>query len=104
MTIAAVVHVYVFPAEPNRSLPVPECGEVTSVETKTKLKVEEDAGGKPAIVKQTEMRVEAPGTSITECVQDVVLGGGEHGSFLGLCYNCTVLSSSFVLCLYMFPI
>ena len=99
MAIAAVAHIYVFPTEPYRFLPAPEHGKVT-VETKAKLKVGEDAGGKPAIVEQTEMRVEVPGTSITESVQDVVLGGGEHVSFLTPCYNCTVLSSSFVLCLY----
>lgn len=81
MAIAAVAHVYVFPAEPYQFLPVSEYGKVTSVEAKTEVKVnEEDAEGKPAVVKQTEMRVEAPGTSITESVQDVVLGGGEHVS------------------------
>lgn len=82
MAIAALAHVYVFPAEPYRFVPVSEYGKVTSVEAKTELKADEDAEGKPAIVEQTEMQVEAPGTSISESVQDVVLGGGEHVSFL----------------------
>lgn len=78
MAVAALAHVYVFPAEPYRFSPVSEYGKVTSVEAKTELKMDEDAKGKPAIVEQTEMQVEAPGTSITESVQDVVLGGGER--------------------------
>lgn len=80
MAIAAVAHVYVFPVEPYRYLPVAEYGEVTSIETKAKVEVDEDAAGKPAIVEETEVRVEAPGTSITESVQDVFLVGGEHVS------------------------
>ncbi|ONK75105.1 uncharacterized protein A4U43_C03F13370 [Asparagus officinalis] len=78
MAIAAVAHIFVFPVEPYKFFPASGYEEVTSIETKSDIKVDEDSEGKPAIVEETEMKVEAPGTSITESVQDVVVGGGEH--------------------------
>ncbi|KAI3977109.1 hypothetical protein MKX01_042799 [Papaver californicum] len=78
MAIAAVAHVFVFSPKPYRFLTVSEQGRVTSISTKAKVKVEEDGKEKPAVVEQKETRVEAPGTSVTESVQDIVLGGGQH--------------------------
>ncbi|KAH7656497.1 Organic solute transporter subunit alpha/Transmembrane protein 184 [Dioscorea alata] len=79
MAIAAIAHIFVFSPEPYRYLPVSEDGNVTtSVDSKAKRKLEEDDGEeKPAIVEETETHVEAPGTSITESVHDVFIGGGE---------------------------
>ncbi|RZR90029.1 hypothetical protein BHM03_00017849 [Ensete ventricosum] len=78
MAIAAIAHVYVFSAEHYKYLPVSGCGKITSVESKTKSKLVENAKSGPATVEQKETHIEAPGTRITESVQDVVLGGGEH--------------------------
>ncbi|PKA53575.1 hypothetical protein AXF42_Ash009071 [Apostasia shenzhenica] len=78
MAIAAVAHIYVFPVEPYRFVPVSEYGKITSTETKAEADIEGGETGKAVIVEQTETCIEAPGTSITESVQDVVLGGGEH--------------------------
>ncbi|XP_010937318.1 protein LAZ1 homolog 2 isoform X1 [Elaeis guineensis] len=78
MAIAAVAHVYVFSAKPYRFLSVSEYGKVTSLETTTKVKINESGKGRPTSVEQEETRVESPGTSITKSVQDVVLGSGEH--------------------------
>ncbi|OVA08326.1 Organic solute transporter Ost-alpha [Macleaya cordata] len=78
MAIAAVAHVFVFSAEPYRFLTVSEQGKVTSLTTKAKMKIEEDGKEKPAVVERKETQVEAPGTSVTESVQDIVIGGGQH--------------------------
>ncbi|KAF6138813.1 hypothetical protein GIB67_025975 [Kingdonia uniflora] len=80
MAIAAVAHIFVFSAKPYQFLSVSEHGKIVSQETKTTLKLEEGKVGKeqPVKVEQTETLVEAPGTSIKESVQDIVLGGGEH--------------------------
>lgn len=93
MAIAAVAHVYVFSAKPYRFLSVSEYGKVTSLETKTKVKLNESGNGRPASVEQEETHVESSGTSITKSVQDVVLGGGEHVSspiFLPTRHRCTI--------------
>lgn len=84
MAIAAIAHIFVFSPEPYRYLPVSEDGNViTSVDSKAKRKLEEDDGEeKPAMVEETETHVEAPGTSITESVHDVFIGGGETVSSL----------------------
>ncbi|KAL4180693.1 hypothetical protein AMTRI_Chr12g233930 [Amborella trichopoda] len=78
MAIAEIAHFYVFSAEPYRFLPVSEHGKVTTPATKATFKLEEEGEQEPALVEQTETYVKAPGTSITESVQDVVIGGGEH--------------------------
>ncbi|XVF48865.1 hypothetical protein PTKIN_Ptkin03bG0222800 [Pterospermum kingtungense] len=78
MSIAAVAHIFVFSAEPYRFLPVPEYGEVTTETTKAGLKVVEDDKEKPAVLEKTETQVEAPGTSIKESVQDIVVEGGQR--------------------------
>ncbi|XP_058073668.1 protein LAZ1 homolog 2 isoform X2 [Magnolia sinica] len=77
MAIAAVAHVFVFSANPYQFVPVSEHGKVTTEATKATLKIE-GSEEKPAAIKWKEACIEAPGTSITESVQDVVLGGGEH--------------------------
>ncbi|KAK9989882.1 hypothetical protein SO802_030121 [Lithocarpus litseifolius] len=78
MAIAAVAHLYVFPVEPYRFLPVSEYGKVTTETTKEALKLEEGNKEKSAMLEKTETNVEAPGTSVTESVQDIVVEGGQH--------------------------
>ncbi|XP_020099817.1 protein LAZ1 homolog 2 isoform X1 [Ananas comosus] len=79
MAVAAVAHVHVFSAGPYRYLPISEYGKVTSQEIKTDVTVKaEDDKENQAIVEQKKTRMEAPGTSITESVHDVFIGGGGH--------------------------
>ncbi|KAG4194881.1 hypothetical protein ERO13_A06G077800v2 [Gossypium hirsutum] len=80
MAIAAVAHVFVFSAEPYHFLPVSENrkGMVSAETTKATLKVEQSNEEKPAMVEKTETQVEAPGTSIKESVQDIVVEGGHR--------------------------
>ncbi|RLN16185.1 hypothetical protein C2845_PM02G23720 [Panicum miliaceum] len=56
------------------------CIEVTCEESKMEVKVDvnDDRNSTPTTVKQKDTHVEAPGTSIKESVQDVVLVGGHH--------------------------
>ncbi|KAL6878467.1 hypothetical protein ACP4OV_012637 [Aristida adscensionis] len=79
MAIAAIAHAFVFKVEPYQHIPVLEHGKVTCEETKMEVKVDvNDDTNAPATVEQQETHVEAPGTSIKESMQDVVLGGGHH--------------------------
>ncbi|XP_030943484.1 protein LAZ1 homolog 2 [Quercus lobata] len=78
MAIAAVAHVYVFPVEPYRFLPVSEYGKVTTETTKETLKLKEGDKEKSAVLEKTETNVEAPGTSVTESVQNIVVEGVQH--------------------------
>ncbi|KAF9616060.1 hypothetical protein IFM89_028526 [Coptis chinensis] len=78
MSIAAVAHIFVFSAKPYHYLPIYEHGKFVSEEIKATMQLEEDGKEKPAMVKQMETHVEAPGTSVTESVQDIVIGGGGH--------------------------
>ncbi|EXC35621.1 hypothetical protein L484_000780 [Morus notabilis] len=75
MAIAAVAHVFVFSAEPYHYIPASEYGKVTTERTKGEVKLEGDT---PAVLEKQETKVEAPGTSVTESVQDIVLKGGQH--------------------------
>lgn len=85
MAIAAVAHVFVFPAEPFRYLQVPECERVTTKETKNIVKLE-GADDTLSVVEKKETHIQAPGTSVTKSVQDIVISGGEHvSSLLLLC-------------------
>ncbi|XP_048335637.1 protein LAZ1 homolog 2 isoform X2 [Ziziphus jujuba] len=77
MAIAAVAHVYVFSTEPYHYLPAFEYGKVTTERTKTELKLD-DGETTPAVVERKETQIEAPGTSVTESVQDIVLEGGQR--------------------------
>ena len=80
MAIAAVAHVYIFPVEPYRFLPVSEYGKVTTETTKEALKLEEGDKEKSAVLEKKKTKVEATGTSVTESVQDIVVEGGQHVS------------------------
>ncbi|CAN1224245.1 Protein LAZ1 homolog 2 [Linum grandiflorum] len=88
MAIAAITHAYVFPAEPYHYI---RPTTVKSISTKEKLKklgsgtstsVEdgEKKDDDECVMekKETQTRVEAPGTSVTESVQDIVVHGGQH--------------------------
>lgn len=79
MAIAAVAHIFVFSVEPYRYTPVSACG-VTKETVKGAVEVKKGKDKKPALVERTETHVEAPGTSVTESVQDIVLEGGQRVS------------------------
>lgn len=81
MAIAAIAHAYVFSAEPYHFLPMPDYGEVTAQMTESTSKFVNNEG-KTGVLDEKETKIEAPGTSITESVQDVILTGGEHVRFL----------------------
>ncbi|KAM1174028.1 hypothetical protein ACFX13_027285 [Malus domestica] len=76
MAIAAVAHMFVFSTEPYHYITAYEYGKVTTETTKAEVKLEE--GDAPARLEKTETKVEAPGTSITESVQDIVVDGGQR--------------------------
>ncbi|KAK9275649.1 hypothetical protein L1049_022916 [Liquidambar formosana] len=78
MAIAAVAHIFVFSAKPYQFLPVSEYGRVTTETTKAVLKIDEGYNEKPAVVERTDTQVEAPGTSVKESVQDIVIEGGHR--------------------------
>lgn len=80
MAIAAIAHAYVFTVEPYQHIPVLDHGKVTCEESKmeVKLDVNDERNSTPTTIEKQETHVEAPGTSIKESVQDVVLGGGQH--------------------------
>uniref|UniRef100_A0A0E0KEW9 Protein LAZ1 homolog 2 n=1 Tax=Oryza punctata TaxID=4537 RepID=A0A0E0KEW9_ORYPU len=80
MAIAAVAHAFVFNVEPYQHIPLVEHGEITCEESKLEVKVDsdDDSSRTPTTVEEKETHVEAPGTSIKESVQDVVIGGGHH--------------------------
>ncbi|XP_057967866.1 protein LAZ1 homolog 2 isoform X2 [Malania oleifera] len=77
MAIAAVAHIFVFSAKPYQFLPASHYGKVTAETTKAVLNLEGDKE-KPAVLEKTETQIEAPGTSVTESVRDIVLEGGQH--------------------------
>ncbi|XP_050218886.1 protein LAZ1 homolog 2 isoform X2 [Mercurialis annua] len=76
MSIAAVAHIFVFSAEPYHYVPAATYGRVTTETAKVDMKAEEADKSKPVILEKTQAQVEAPGTSVTESVQDIVLQGG----------------------------
>ncbi|KAK9142162.1 hypothetical protein Syun_011562 [Stephania yunnanensis] len=81
MAVAAVAHIFVFSAKPYRYLAVSQQGEVISHShaTKASIKLEnKDAKDKAAAIERVDTHVEAPGTSVTESVQDIVLVGGKR--------------------------
>jgi hypothetical protein len=80
MAIAAIAHAYVFTVEPYQHIPVPGHGRITCEESKMEAKVDvnDDRSSTPTTIKQEDTHVKAPGTSIKESVQDVVLVGGHH--------------------------
>ncbi|KAI3772762.1 hypothetical protein L6452_03955 [Arctium lappa] len=78
MAIAAAAHVFVFSAKPYHFYPASGYGELSSETTKEVVKVEESDEEKPSVIEKTETKVEAPGTSVKESVQDIVVEGGQH--------------------------
>ncbi|TKY72885.1 LAZ1-like 2 [Spatholobus suberectus] len=78
MAIAAVAHVFVFSATPYHFLPSSAYGKVAKETIEAALEIDEGNKHKPAVLKETMTQVEAPRTSITESVQDIVVGGGQR--------------------------
>ncbi|KAM5547174.1 protein LAZ1 [Rosa sericea] len=80
MAIAAVAHVFVFSAEPYHYIPSSSGYEkITTTETTSEEVVKlEEGDSTQAVVDTKETQVEAPGTSVTESVQDIVFEGGHH--------------------------
>nr|XP_027188805.1 protein LAZ1 homolog 2 isoform X2 [Cicer arietinum] len=79
MAIAAVAHVFVFSAKPYHFLPASYAhGKVTKETLEARLEIDEEGEKKPAVVKETTTQVEAPRTSVTESVQDIVVEGGQR--------------------------
>ncbi|KAL0426768.1 UNVERIFIED_CONTAM: protein LAZ12 [Sesamum latifolium] len=52
-------------------------GKITTQETKAMVKIEEGDKEKPALLEKRETVVQAPGTSVKESVQDIVVEGGQ---------------------------
>ncbi|KAL2532684.1 Protein LAZ12 [Abeliophyllum distichum] len=77
MAVAAIAHIFVFSAKPYNFLPVSEYRKITTQETQAVLKIEEGDREKPALIENRETEVEAPGTSVKESVQDIVVEGGQ---------------------------
>lgn len=80
MAIAAVAHMFVFSAKPYHYLPPSEHGKVVAEKTEEIVTVEEGFKEKPAVLENSEMQIQGPGTSITKSVQDIVVEGGQHVS------------------------
>ncbi|KAK2449821.1 hypothetical protein P8452_13540 [Trifolium repens] len=78
MAIAAVAHVFVFSTKPYNFLPASAHGKVKKETIEAKLDIDEGGEHKPAVLKETTTQVEAPRTSVTESVQDIVVGGGQR--------------------------
>ncbi|KAM6583624.1 hypothetical protein CsatB_010626 [Cannabis sativa] len=77
MAIAAVAHMYVFSTERYHYVPAIKHWSVTA-ESSREVKLEDGDNDTPAELEKQEIKVEAPGTSVTESVQDIVLEGGHH--------------------------
>ncbi|PIM99907.1 putative seven transmembrane receptor - rhodopsin family [Handroanthus impetiginosus] len=77
MAIAAVAHIFVFSAKPYHFIPASQYGKITTQETTAMLKIEEGDKEKPALLEKRETEIEAPGTSVKESVQDIVVEGGQ---------------------------
>ena len=82
MAIAAVAHVCVFSAKPYHFFPASEYGKVTKETIEATLKIDGGDKEKPALLEETTTQVEAPRTSVTESVQDIVVEGGQRVSSL----------------------
>lgn len=84
MAIAAVAHVFVFSAKPYHFLPASSSayGKVTKETIEASLEIDEGEEQKPAVLKETKTQVEAPRTSVTESVQDIVVEGAQRVSSL----------------------
>uniref|UniRef100_A0A7N0UNR5 Protein LAZ1 homolog 2 n=1 Tax=Kalanchoe fedtschenkoi TaxID=63787 RepID=A0A7N0UNR5_KALFE len=78
MAIAAVAHIFVFSARPYQYVTADEHGRITTETTQTVVEVEESGGNSPVVIEKSDTKIEAPGTSIKESVQDIVVEGGQH--------------------------
>lgn len=89
MALAAVAHMFVFSVEPYRYVPVSEYQNVITETTTEAVNSEEGDDVRPALLEKTETKVEVPGTSVTESVQDIIVEGGqtvsEHPILLIVC-------------------
>ncbi|KAG5006292.1 hypothetical protein JHK85_024834 [Glycine max] len=81
MAIAGVAHVFVFSAKPYHFLPPPAYGKVSKETIEAALEIDEGNKQKSAVLKEKITQVEAPTTSVTESVQDIVVEGGQRFSF-----------------------
>lgn len=75
MAIAAFAHVFVFSAKPYHFVPTSVYEEFTAQNSETMINIED--GEKSAVVEKIEAKVEVPGTSVRESVQDIVVEGGQ---------------------------
>ncbi|KAI5445621.1 hypothetical protein KIW84_013731 [Lathyrus oleraceus] len=79
MAIAAVAHVFVFSAKPYHFVPASSAiGKVTEERIEATLDIDEEGEKKAAVLKESTTQVEAPRTSVTESVQDIVVEGGQR--------------------------
>ncbi|CAL5184695.1 unnamed protein product [Lathyrus oleraceus] len=79
MAIAAVAHVFVFSAKPYHFVPASSAiGKVTEERIESTLDIDEEGEKKAAVLKESTTQVEAPRTSVTESVQDIVVEGGQR--------------------------
>ncbi|CAM8977537.1 unnamed protein product [Rhodiola kirilowii] len=78
MAVAAVAHIFVFSAKPYQYVTADEYGRITTETTQTVVEVEENGQDSPVVIEKSDTKIEAPGTSIKESVQDIVVEGGQH--------------------------
>ncbi|PKI43508.1 protein LAZ1 homolog 2 [Punica granatum] len=77
MAIAAVAHVFVFSVKPYRYVPISEYQKVVTETTTEAVMLRKGNNEKRALLERTESKVEVPGTSVTESVQDIIVEGGQ---------------------------
>lgn len=79
MAIAAIAHIFVFSTKPYNIVTVTEFGRISTQTEKKIVSIKEEGKEKgPAMIEKTETEIKAPGTSITESVQDIVMEGGQQ--------------------------
>lgn len=78
MAIAAVAHVFVFSSKPYHFLSISKYGKLSTETKQESVKVKEFDEEKQSVIEKTETKVEAPRTSVTESVQELVVEGGHH--------------------------
>ncbi|KAK7304011.1 hypothetical protein RJT34_14992 [Clitoria ternatea] len=79
MAIAAVAHVYVFSAKPYHYLPAYSAyGKAKKEIIGAALEIDEGDKQKSAVVEERTTQVEAPRTSVSKSVQDIVVEGGQR--------------------------
>ncbi|XP_021750162.1 protein LAZ1 homolog 2 [Chenopodium quinoa] len=78
MAVAAIAHVYVFSAKAYHFIPISEYGKISTRTEKTVVDIEKGKDKGPTMIEKTETEVKAPGTSISESVQDIFREGGQQ--------------------------